>query len=110
MFEIPNNKIPDVFPSPDTRPPTHLAYVEWFSPIPASPEPNHLMYKVSRSFQDGRRSASIIPVDSVVCSVHLLPQFGPAIPHEWNTFMVLEKCQIFYVNPFLDTRSYLTFV
>jgi hypothetical protein len=55
VFEIPRNKIDDVFPMLDaaTRPPRFLAYVEWFSPIPATPDPKHLMYKVSRSNQGG---------------------------------------------------------
>ena len=79
VFKIPNNKIDDVFPMLDTRPPTLLAYVEWFSPIPATPNPKHLMYKVSRSIQGGRWRASIVPVDSIACSVHLLPRFGPIL-------------------------------
>jgi hypothetical protein len=109
VFKIPNNKIDDVFPSPDARPSTHLAYVEWFSPIPAKPDPNHLMYKVSRSIQGGQQNASIIPVNSIAHSVHLLPQFGPVTPCEWNTFMVLDKCQTFYINPFTDIDSYMVF-
>jgi len=112
VFEIPRNKIDDVFPMLDaaTRPPRFLAYVEWFSPIPATPDPKHLMYKVSRSNQGGRRSASIITVDSIASSVHLLPRFGPVVPRDWNTFTVLEKCQTFYINTFTNMRSYTTFV
>ena len=109
VFQIPNNKIDQVFPSPDTRPPLYLAYVEWFTPIPARPDPKHRMYKVSRSIQNGQRNAAIIPVESIVCSVHLLPRFGPARPQEWNTFTVLEECHSFYINPFTDMYSYLTF-
>ena len=109
VFKIPKNKIDYVFPSPDNRPPSHLAYVEWFTPIPAAAEPNHLMYKVSRSIQGGQRSASIIPVDSMVRSIHLLPRFGPIIPREWNAFTVLDKCQTFYINPFVDIQSYMMY-
>jgi hypothetical protein len=110
LFEIPSKKIDDVFPLLDTRPPRFLAYVEWFSPIPATPEPKHLMYKVSRSIQGGRRNASIISVDAILRSVHLLPRFGPVMPRDWNTFTVLEKCPTFYVNPFADMHSYMSFV
>ena len=39
----------------DTRPPTFIAYIECFPPIPAAPELIHLMYKVSRSIQGGRQ-------------------------------------------------------
>jgi hypothetical protein len=92
-----------------TTPPvtTHLAYVEWFSSIPASPDPNHLMYKVSRLMHNGRRRASIIPVGTILCSVHLFPQCRPATPPEWNSFTVLEHCHTFYVNPFSDRDVYL---
>ena len=109
VFQIPNNRIDVVFPSPDIRPPLYLAYVEWFTPIPARPDPKHHMYKVSRSIQNGQRNVAIIPVESVVCSVHLLPRFGPAVPREWNNFTVLEESHSFYINPFTDMYSYLTF-
>ena len=29
---------------------------------------------------------------------------------EWNSFTVLDQCQVFYVNPFTDVRSYIGFV
>ncbi|KAF8494898.1 hypothetical protein F5888DRAFT_1795019 [Russula emetica] len=109
VFEIPRNKIDNVFPSTNARPSTHLAYVEWFSPVPAVCEPQHLMFKVSRSIQGGRRSASIIPVDSIVRSVHLIPQFGSVTPHDWNAYNILDNCQSFYINPFIDLHSYITF-
>jgi len=94
----------------DAMPPTHLAYVEWFTPLPARPEPKHLMYKVSKMMSQGCRCADIIPVKSILRSVHLIPRFGPVMPQEWSTFTVLDKCHTFYVNPFTDIRSYLTFV
>ena len=111
MFEIPGKKYDEVFPLLDAglRPPTFLAYVEWFSPIPATPDPKHLMYKVSRSIQGGQRKASIIPVDAILGSVHLLPRFGPIMPRDWTTYTVLDKCQTFYINPFANVQSYMTF-
>ena len=111
VFEIPRIKIDEVFSSldPTLRPPMFLAYIEWFTPIPATRDPKHLMYKVLRSVQGGRRNASIIPVDTILGSVHLLPRFGPIVPRDWTTYTVLEKCQTFYVNPFTNAQSYITF-
>ncbi|KAH9164725.1 hypothetical protein EDB89DRAFT_2116221 [Lactarius sanguifluus] len=113
VFQLPNKAIPEVFPSLDTAanaPPTHLAYVEWFSPIPARPNANQLMYRVSRLMHNGHRHASIIPVSSIISSIHLFPHFGRCIPPEWNTYSVLELCHTFYVNPFSDRDTYLRFL
>ena len=111
VFQIPSRVVDMVFPLLDNPPPNHLAYVEWFSPIPPRPDPKHLMYRLSRLVRNGRRSVSIISVDSIICSVHLLPRFGGlSTPPEWNHFTVLEQCQSFYINPFTDMYRYLTFV
>jgi hypothetical protein len=110
VFTIPSRAIQKVSPSLDTTPPTHLAYVEWFSPLSATPDPKHLMYRVSRSMQNGRRCAGIIRVDSILCSVHLIPRFGPVTPRDWTSFTVLDQCHTFYLNPFTDSYSYLMIV
>ncbi|KAI9437471.1 hypothetical protein H4582DRAFT_1815428 [Lactarius indigo] len=110
VFQFPNKAIPEVFPSLDTAPPTHLAYVEWFSPIPTRPDANHLLYRVSRLMHNGHQRASIIPVSSILSSIHLFPRFGHCIPQEWNTYSVLELCHTFYVNPFSDRDTYLRFL
>ena len=110
VFQIPRGAVDEVFLSPDITPPTHLAYVEWFSQLPATPDPIHGMYKVSRLIQNEERHASIIPVESILCSVHLFPRFSPNMPQAWNSSTVLEHCKTFYVNPFVNRQSYMTFV
>jgi hypothetical protein len=90
-----------------TTVPKHLAYVEWFSPFTHNPDNTHGMYKISRSFKEGERLASVIPVHDVVRSVVLFPKFGAVAPREWSTSTVLEECTTFYVNPFTDRHSYL---
>ena len=107
VFEIPNRVMKDVFPSPNTTLPGHLAYVEWFSPIPVTAGLHHGLYRVSRLTCHGRRHASIIPVNSILCSVHLFPVFRPHASQEWNTFSVLEMCDSFYINPFSNRDIYL---
>ena len=110
MFHIPSRIVYDMSPSLDTSSPTYLAYVEWFSPLMATPDPKHQMYRVSRQMRNRHQSASIIPVDRILCSTHLIPQFGPVTPQEWNSFTVLDQCHTFYVNPFCNVCSYLAFV
>ena len=110
VFQILNAAIPKVFPSPDITVPTHLAYIEWFSALSTTPDPRHMMHKVSRLMRHGCRCAGVIPADSILGSVHLIPRFGHVVPREWNSFTVLEQCESFYINPFKDIDTYLRFM
>src|SRR6266404_3864228 len=108
VFQIPTKVLAIIFPTSNTAP-THLAYVEWFSAIPCSPDLNSGLYKVSRMSSSGSRKASIIPVDSITSSVNLIPHFVGSNTHDWNTFSVMELCCTFYINPFSDRDMYLVF-
>ena len=108
VFRLPNKAIPQVFPSPDTTPPSHLAYVEWFTPIPTAPEHDSGLYKVSRMVRNGRHVASVIPVESILYSVHLFPRFEQDT-RNWNTFTVLDSCHSFYLNSFSNRDIFLLF-
>ena len=105
VFELPKSALSSIFLSSRPAPPTHLAYVEWFSPLSA-PNGSHGMHRVSRSYRDGRRFASIIPLAEVCRSVQLFPVFGPIMPQDWQSPTVLDECQSFYINPFLDRHLY----
>ncbi|KAJ6596504.1 hypothetical protein B0H10DRAFT_1828268, partial [Mycena sp. CBHHK59/15] len=98
IFTLPERLAKTVFPL-NVRPPKYLAYVEWFSAFKPQPERHHLMYKVSRVIRNGDRLASIIPVDNIRRSIHLLPKFGPVAPPEWRSYNVLDKCPVFFANP-----------
>ncbi|KAF8257783.1 hypothetical protein EI94DRAFT_1918962 [Lactarius quietus] len=107
VFQLPKKIVDDIFPG--TTAPIHLAYAEWFSPLSTSRDPNHKLYKVTRSMLGGKRCTTVIPVESILGSVHLLPRFGPTPPH-WSSFSALEQCNTFYVNPFSDRQNYLRFM
>ena len=85
--------------------PESLAYIEWFSKFTV-PERDHRMFKLSRSLEDGERIASIVPISTIRRSAHLFPRFGPAVPEGWSSDNVLEKCTMFYLNPFTDRHMY----
>ncbi|KAJ7694865.1 hypothetical protein B0H17DRAFT_931310 [Mycena rosella] len=89
---------------PHEKPPKYLAYVEWFSKFPNSPERHHKMYKILRP---NECFASIIPVGNIRRSVHLFPNFGPVVPREWTSQNVLELCKKFYVSPWSDRHGYI---
>src|ERR1700731_1443041 len=91
IFSIPQKVWDELFP-PDTTLGHHFAYIEWFTEFQASPDPNHGMYAVSRTMQDGQRIASIIPLSHIQGSVHLFPKFGPVAPRQWTSSNVLDLC------------------
>jgi hypothetical protein len=83
----------------------HFAYVEWFSEF-SEPDSDHGMQRLTRTLDGGDRVASIVPVSWIRRSVHLFPKFGPKVPEHWTSANVLEKCTIFYLNPFSDRHMY----
>ncbi|KAJ7203429.1 hypothetical protein C8J57DRAFT_1101231 [Mycena rebaudengoi] len=107
VFTLPHRLAKTVFP-PDIVPPKYLAYVEWFTAFKPAPERYHLMYSVSRAVKNGERLASIIPVDNIRRSIHLLPKFGPVAPSDWKSSNVLDRCRTFFANPWTDRHIYAT--
>jgi len=65
-------------------PPAHLAYVEWLTPFSRL---HHRLYKISWHYLDGVQQASIILVELIQQSVHLIPDFGAITPQTGNPVM-----------------------
>lgn len=89
----------------------HLAYVEWYTPFSQAPlDRNSHLFKIKRlrDARDGTQKASIVPIDYIRQSIHLLPKFGPVTPVHWTSSNVLDEAEFFYVNPFTDRFVYST--
>ncbi|KAG2031147.1 hypothetical protein BDR03DRAFT_994793 [Suillus americanus] len=108
VFSLPSKSLPLLFP-PTVQVPSHLAYIEWFSPFALAPDRHHSLYKVSRSFLGGAKVASIVPLSKIVRSAHLLPNFGAVVPREWSSDTVLDDCDTFWLNSYLDRFTYCIF-
>ncbi|KAI0054641.1 hypothetical protein BV25DRAFT_1816783 [Artomyces pyxidatus] len=108
IFSLPIKARRSIFPQEKDDDPRHMAYVEWFAPFPDTAEDVHDMYRLTRMLKDGRRVASVIPVDNIRRSVHLFPKWGAVAPRSWTSSNVLELCDVFYVNCFLDRHTYIT--
>ena len=95
----------------DSPMPKHLVYVEWFTDFPTSPGAHSGLYTIKKSLLDGKRRASVIPLDHIHRSVHLIPKFGPQrVPAHWTSENVLDECDTFYVNSFSDRHAYHTII
>ncbi|KAI9455716.1 hypothetical protein BJY52DRAFT_1204941 [Lactarius psammicola] len=105
VFRLPKQAASSVFTG-SRPPPTDLAYVEWFSPLTPASGGSHGMFRTSRSYHNGQRLAGIIPLADICRSVQLFPVFGPFAPRQWHGSTVLEDCNSFYINPFLDEHIY----
>ncbi|THU83771.1 hypothetical protein K435DRAFT_688905 [Dendrothele bispora CBS 962.96] len=110
IFSLPESKLDALFGS-QARPPKHLAYVEWYTKFSAYPEASSGLYRVKPEVNtDGSPVASIVPLEMIKRSVHLLPKWGGSAPAGWTFENVLDECSTFYVNIFKDEHMYINFV
>ncbi|KAJ7174921.1 Zn-finger domain-containing protein [Mycena filopes] len=77
-----------------------LAYIEWFTNF-NRPDPTTGMYTTHRSTRFHRRNAAVVSVEHIVRGCHLMAKCGEKIEPTWTSFNVLEKAEMFYVNPYV---------
>ncbi|KAJ3797272.1 hypothetical protein GGU11DRAFT_816582 [Lentinula aff. detonsa] len=106
VFSLPSDKLDTLLP-PNIPPPTHLAYVEWYTRFSRNPEAFSGLYRLKRDvLADGTVAASIVPLDSILRSVHLFPKWGGAVPAGWTSESVLDNAPSFSLSVFKDNHSY----
>ncbi|KAG1865424.1 hypothetical protein F4604DRAFT_1586067 [Suillus subluteus] len=108
IFSLPSKSVPLLFP-PTVEVPTHFAYIEWFEPFTSAPDQHHGLYKLLRSLRGGEKVASIVPLANIVRSVHLMPNFGAVVPREWTSDTVLDNCNTFWLNSYIDRYTFSLF-
>ena len=75
------------------------------------PNPDNSMWVVEPNFNcNGYRIMSVIHLDSVVCTAHLLPVFqnDTVVPREINFTHTLDVFVAFYVNKYIDYHAFET--
>ncbi|KAJ8092679.1 hypothetical protein PM082_007008 [Marasmius tenuissimus] len=93
--------------TPGTKPPSHLAYVEWFTKLSPRPDPATGLFRIKPLMRrDGSRAISVVPVEAIQQSVNLYPKWGGTVPPGWSRESILDTCPIFYLNPFKNTRMH----
>ena len=103
VFSFPEKALPQFFPN-GARTPQHLAYVDWFSPLPNSPHQDHGLYAI-HALERTWQNSSIIPVADIKRSVHFFPSFGRRVPRNWTSDTVLDNCKTFFVNSHSDREA-----
>ncbi len=92
---------------PNVDIPKHLAYVEWFTKFPRSPDPHSKLYQIRHDISaTGGPLASVLPVSRLQQSIHLFPKWGNSVPQEWTSQNVLDKAAGFFVSQFNTRYTY----
>ncbi|KAJ3888376.1 hypothetical protein GG344DRAFT_53755 [Lentinula edodes] len=106
IFSLPTRNLGTLFPK-SIAPPSHLAYVEWFTKFSQKPEPHTGLYRVKPQLcKDGSRATSVIPLEAIQRSVHLYPKWGGSVPSSWTHESVLDESPSFLLSSFKDTHMY----
>src|ERR1700678_328253 len=107
IFPLP--AVLDHGPSPLSWTKAPLAYIEWYTALKPSAEPNHNMYSIRKLYRsDGSQAGSIIPLTSIRQSCMLFPVFNRKVNQTWTTDNVLDSCLSFLVNNWQNMYAYKT--
>ena len=83
-----------------------LVYIEWFMAL-GQINPVTGMYSVQHSTCHHHPNAKIVVVDCIVQSAHLMAKSGHELNRDWTTSNVLEKAEIFWVNPYINVDMFI---
>lgn len=102
IFAMPGSILPDH--------PHLLAYVEWFNLCKTTPYAENGLYRVQHAYTaPGKRDAAVIRVDQIIRSCHLLPYYPRSENDKvWRSSSVLEKCEMFYINKYIDLHTFVS--
>jgi hypothetical protein len=87
--------------------PHPLAYIEWFQPL-SRPDPQTGFYRLVRSTRNQKRFYAVVGVHELFAGCHLAPKFESMADASWTLANVLERCEEFYLNPYINSRLFDT--
>lgn len=83
------------------------ALLEWFETVGDSADPVTGMWVVKHEMADNQHSMSLVSIDTIVRSAHLLPVFGADnIPYDFDFTQSLDAFEQYYVNHFVDGHAF----
>ena len=84
-----------------------LAYVEWYTVIPAAQTRNIQMHVVSKQFWGGDLHASdVVPHVAIVALCPLLPVINGVCPEDVTSDTCYKHFSSFYINSFASTGKF----
>jgi hypothetical protein len=87
----------------------HCALVQWFSMYGDSPCEETGLWRVEPDFDmRGRHMCSVIHIDTILCSAHLIgiPAGSKILPKNFTHHDTLYTFQLFYVNKYADYHAH----
>ncbi|KAJ3502576.1 hypothetical protein NMY22_g18540 [Coprinellus aureogranulatus] len=89
------------------------AYVRWFEAFGDSPCDKTGLWRVVPDLRRGQRVCSIVHIDSILRSAHLIPVFGTysarnRVPIRFHHSQALTSYAMFYVNRYIDYNAHET--
>ena len=99
-----------VFTLPNTLHPVplRLAYIEWFRPFGVRDHTTS-MFVVAPATRNQVSFSQVVELEDIVRSCHLIPKFGSVVSLDWTRDNVYDRCNKFFVNPFIDVHSFILF-
>ncbi|RXW12546.1 hypothetical protein EST38_g13308 [Candolleomyces aberdarensis] len=84
------------------------AVVEWFKKVGRTPDPTTGMWVVKPDMSSSERDVTVVHIDSILRSAHLLPVYGsryPLIPPNFKHSLSLDCFNAYYVNKYIDHHA-----
>jgi hypothetical protein len=82
-----------------------LAYIEWFTGL-NQPDKTSGFCTIHRSSRAQRRNATVVSVEQIVRTCHLMGKCGMKIDRKWTTDNVIDEATYFYFNTYIDVDSF----
>ncbi|KAF6752471.1 hypothetical protein DFP72DRAFT_991074 [Ephemerocybe angulata] len=84
------------------------AAVEWFKKVGRHPDGETGMWIVKPDMSSGERDVTVVHIDSILRSAHLIPVYGsyyPTIPPDYDHNESLDDFQAYHVNKYIDHHA-----
>lgn len=69
-------------------------------------DPDHKMYTVTSTRQAALKTFEVIELSRVIRNCQLIPKFGDRADRAWTSQNVLDRCEKFFLNNYVDNHTF----